>query len=1053
MSNNERRFAVWPLGAGEVTKVSLATWNSIEEDDYEEFRLAVVMNGGVSLAIWIGGVAMEMNRLTNSRAGDSSCYGDLLNITKSAPRVDVIAGTSAGGINGGFLGLAAVYGTGLGKLGELWADRGGLLELLRSPMEGQPPSLLKGDGYFLPQLGNAFRAVLPDVPRPAKSPTEAPLDLTITTSVLQGMLREFTDSFGQPIRELEHRGRFHFVRNERTDPEKDDFNDPAIADKLALASRSTASFPFAFEASYVPVAAKGPDPLHPQMQGATNFQSDRFVVDGGVLVNQPVRPALEAIFKQSADRQVRRVLAYVNPDPASRIEAPADKVDNPPTLDDVLVASLLKLPQAQTIIRDLEDLRDHNREARDRRELQPNLLVDLSETASATAGALFDAYRRIRLRRAVRAIAEWVQRVPGETDAGVWTENEFIEAFETRPPPVLDFIPQSLRVPEVEQWDWGLAPLERMGAFALDLLRTALGITPFDQTPIREALRSKRGELHGFLTSLTALRKQDAIFWKAGEQAPPPPVKEPAERRRLLREWAEGVSDKWPPPYDEKTKRGFEKKELGFIANAMAQLLIDSLPVLREVAPRAGKAQSGDVPDPFGKEREGLEKLVSALDAAQATDAATAVEPAAGKAEKILRRLLELEVIYVALTGGVPPTAQEIQLVQISGDTPNGFGGPVTSKDKLTGVQLSHFGAFYKKSWRVNDWIWGRLDGATRLAQAVLGPARLRQLQLGVEGALALIEAASCGPALDQPPGPGAETRDVQRDYLRLQFEKEKSAIEEELAFLSKPTAPLPLSLPISARAIARRLHAEILNGELENLAQAVESDAKAGGSTRPSASSFAARYREEKAASPGGDIPIERRFVLFGQSKVWQERLPEEVGTDLFAATTSRSFAVTASALDVPKLGPARAIARALRGIALTIYALIYGATVGSRFGNWAINAVLATGGALLAISLLTPRTPTLVKTAAALIVVAGIAVAAVRSRLWTFALALGVPLVGAVAFVVARGRLEQLQQRAGAILTVIGLVIATALLGTVRQPATTPPLTHMRRGGQIAT
>ena len=35
--------------------------------------------------------------------------------------------------------------------------------------------------------------------------------------------------------------------------------------------------------------------------------------------------------------------------------------------------------------------------------------------------------------------------------------------------------------------------------------------------------------------------------------------------------------------------------------------------------------------------------------------------------------------------------------------------------DKLAGVELAHFGAFLKRSWRANDWMWGRLDAAERL--------------------------------------------------------------------------------------------------------------------------------------------------------------------------------------------------------------------------------------------------------------------------------------------------------------------------------------------------
>ena len=31
---------------------------------------------------------------------------------------------------------------------------------------------------------------------------------------------------------------------------------------------------------------------------------------------------------------------------------------------------------------------------------------------------------------------------------------------------------------------------------------------------------------------------------------------------------------------------------------------------------------------------------------------------------------------------------------------------------KLDGVSISHFGAFFDRSWRENDYLWGRLDGA-----------------------------------------------------------------------------------------------------------------------------------------------------------------------------------------------------------------------------------------------------------------------------------------------------------------------------------------------------
>ena len=41
-------------------------------------------------------------------------------------------------------------------------------------------------------------------------------------------------------------------------------------------------------------------------------------------------------------------------------------------------------------------------------------------------------------------------------------------------------------------------------------------------------------------------------------------------------------------------------------------------------------------------------------------------------------------------------------------------------------MQFHHFGAFYKRSWRANDWMWGRLDGAGWLVHLVLDPRRVR---------------------------------------------------------------------------------------------------------------------------------------------------------------------------------------------------------------------------------------------------------------------------------------------------------------------------------------
>jgi len=81
-----------------------------------QLRLALVFNGGVSLAVWMGGVAKEIDRFrcAGHRAQQTmdadpslAYYERLLRILRTDVVTDVMAGTSAGGINAAFLGYVA----------------------------------------------------------------------------------------------------------------------------------------------------------------------------------------------------------------------------------------------------------------------------------------------------------------------------------------------------------------------------------------------------------------------------------------------------------------------------------------------------------------------------------------------------------------------------------------------------------------------------------------------------------------------------------------------------------------------------------------------------------------------------------------------------------------------------------------------------------------------------------------------------------------------------------------------------------------------------------
>ncbi len=106
----------------------------------KELRLALICYGGVSLAIYMHGITREIWHLLRasrsfhdgaaSGAGSEAVYqnllADIVRISDTKLRVlaDIVAGSSAGGINGIFLSQAIVTGQSLEPLTEMWLEKG-----------------------------------------------------------------------------------------------------------------------------------------------------------------------------------------------------------------------------------------------------------------------------------------------------------------------------------------------------------------------------------------------------------------------------------------------------------------------------------------------------------------------------------------------------------------------------------------------------------------------------------------------------------------------------------------------------------------------------------------------------------------------------------------------------------------------------------------------------------------------------------------------------------------------------------------------------------------
>ena len=291
-----------------------------------EHKLALVMNGGVSLAVWMGGVACEIDNVRRASNGipprdgateqEKAVHELWVQATKRAGvrvTVDVIAGTSAGGLNGVLLATAIARGASLGGLKELWHRSGQMsAEALFRPQRDGVLSLMNG-GFFHDQIAAALRQMTP-------TSYGCNVSLIVTSTALGPSSREVRDSAGDSFWEADHRRRFHFSRHGARPcyREGDDgyqlhegkpVDDLADSDTLAWAGRASASYPVAFapveETQLLRKRRVWPD-------WETSDTPD-WLADGGILDNSPFDPVLESIQRKTVTGPWKRTLCFVVP--------------------------------------------------------------------------------------------------------------------------------------------------------------------------------------------------------------------------------------------------------------------------------------------------------------------------------------------------------------------------------------------------------------------------------------------------------------------------------------------------------------------------------------------------------------------------------------------------------------------------------------------------------------------------------------------------------------------------------------------------------------------
>jgi patatin-related protein len=654
----------------------------------EEVRLAMAWNGGVSLAIWMGGAAVELDTARRARLGpqtekgnERSVYHALADALDRTLVIDILAGASAGGINGALLGAVITNARELrpGFLRNRWLDLGNLSTLLQPTNDTRPPSLMRGN-YFRDAIREAFRAVtgeagdedkLGKLTKPSQDGLErGEVALDIQSTNVAGAQRGFGDQWNQTLYAHEYRAPIRFRQPE-------DYK----AAELASAARASASFPVAFE----------PFPLTGKTAGLGGFTGlKRWAVDGGLLENAPIRPAIDLIPTRRSDRLVTRFVCYVNAAPALLEEV--DDSPDAPTLGKIL-GDVVNLPRNGRFIDQLIAIEEAAQRTSAVKDAASGLIdVDLA-ALRATAEKLLPAYRGQRTAQSLREIL---------TAAGAGSEatartRTLLDALGTRS---LPWIPTQLNAPaQASEWRWGLRAAQRILLLLLDLIQQALDRCSTAEEA--DAILDYRRPINMALVGLEDAHDRFSSSRRIREAV------------RALSEAAEAEADD-----------SVIDQRLAELATLMVGYRCEAYDAIRRSAEALHKAFS----DPRIDGGVPLEQLFGAKAAKGFTEAGF---------RTFVERALAMEVVRRAFSSdqALQPV-QELHFVQLTPlapvriftPTPLRKTGPDSGREKLTGLDLAHFSAFYRASWRVNDFMWGRLDAATRIVDLLVSAERARNV-------------------------------------------------------------------------------------------------------------------------------------------------------------------------------------------------------------------------------------------------------------------------------------------------------------------------------------
>jgi len=923
---------------GHNTQSSSAT--CLKKPDFrKETRLGLVLYGGVSLAVYMNGVCREFYNATRGRG----IYKLIKALTDSDIVVDIVSGTSAGGINGVLLSYAVANSyekivVDFKEFGDIWRESGDINKLLR-PLKKENNqidvnSLLNGEGYYQEELFKAFE-------KAGNKQESAPdgewysefneLDLFITGTDVLGRIHQTFDNTGKVIEIKDHRCIFQLKYREDQDV-GDPFSTKDADTQKALAKlcRITSCFPLAFPV--VPVEIKSDNKVDNKLQEWGKLLRNRllpqeppkegykiYFVDGGVLDNRPFSYTTEAMYYRTADRPVNRQLFYLDPNPESFVNSSKFTEMEQPTVWEVITGSLISLPRYESIGKDLQQIKDINDKIR-----RYNLLLkSVDEEVHEQTTEAKNRYWRCRL----VSLRDSILFVIFDNQYFIGKEQEQEELLEKSATLLTQFINNLEEIKNREKTLNSLAQnIENLD------LQYAIRKHNFLSSQIYSLMSDAITKDTDNIAKYTELKNlANKITWllellKVIDQVVKEVIKSEPVRQKFYQLITEEEEDNNQQSVNLKRKKIYDylltllrlildSQDLADVTvENLKELDFDKIGSIRRQL--RDKVKVMDLDQDWGaltitKGETILEKIEQAA-AKLLTEQSENIEPAIGKFEKF--QLID-QVIYPYQYLSDIQNKNLIKLVRISpNDADKGFGKDKGLKEKLAGDQFRAFGGFFKKSWRSNDILWGRLDGVNRIVDGLLTSESLKAFSGVVSRQIKLEQF------------PGTEEEKIQEYVKRLvdesfptETQTEKNDLIQDLIKLAQPNTTLAKEeLEEFLNKLVILGHSAILKENLGNvfkdaISEQLEWNQQKIDSTPEPIYNYVGGYFD-KAVTPLAAAELAQRFLedfkgkekeyFLGEYGVGSETIVKDIPSNILKSLGARSAIILSDIIESSKTG-----------------------------------------------------------------------------------------------------------------------------------------------------